>query len=447
MDQNRADGDHDGDPLHWLPDQPDSAWAARIVDAAPVIILILDDDGRIVYFNAYFERLSGWALDEVRGADWVERFIPPRLRAQIGALRQRALAGQRTRGHVNAVLTRSGGEIEVEWHDQCLAGTQGAGHGLVAVGLDVSQRERAVREMQLSEEGYRSVIETMPDGFWVVDLDGRLLEVNDEYCRMSGYARAELVGADIGLVEAIEDAAATAAHIARVEAQGFDRFESLHRRRDGSLWPVEVTVSMNRALRRQFVFVRDLSAIKAAAAERLAAEQAMRHMAFHDALTQLPNRRLLADRIAQARAALARHGGHGGLLFVDLDDFKRVNDRDGHDVGDALLVEVAQRLKGVVRAHDTVARIGGDEFVVMLAQLPAERAAAHAALDDVARKLDLAIAAPARLGGRTVRCRASLGGTLFGARDDLDAILVRADAEMYAAKAARQRAVDPLPPT
>ena len=442
MDRKRADGD----PLHWLTEQPDAALAARIVDAAPVVIVILDGDGRIVYFNGYFERLIGWSLDEVRGADWVERFIPQRLQAEIGELRRRALAGNRNRGHVNPVLTRDGREIEIEWHDQRLSAVHDAHQGLVAVGIDVSQRERAVREMQLSEEGYRSVVEAMPDGFWVVDLDGRLLEVNDEYCRMSGYARAELVGATVGLIEAIEDAAATAAHIARVEVQGFDRFESLHRRHDGSLWPVEITVSMNRALRRQFVFIRDLSAIKAAEAERLAAEQAMRHMAFHDALTQLPNRRLLADRVAQVRAALARNGGHGGLLFVDLDDFKRINDRCGHDAGDALLVEIAQRLKSVVRAHDTVARIGGDEFVVMLAQLPGERSVARAALDDVARKLELAIVAPARLGRHVLHCRASLGGTLFGAHDDLDAILVRADAEMYAAKTARQHAADELPP-
>ncbi len=435
-----------GDTPQWLAAQPDAAWAARIVDAAPVVILILDGDGRIVYFNDYFERLSGWALAEVRGADWIERFIPSRLRSGIAELRRRALDGQPNRGHVNAVLARDGREVEIEWHDQRLGTEHDARQGLVAVGLDVSQRERAMREMQISEEGYRSVVETMPDGFWVVDLDGRLREVNDEYCRMSGYARAELIGAGVSLLEAIEDAAATAAHIARVEAQGFDRFESLHRRRDGSLWPVEVTVSMNRALRRQFVFIRDLSAIKAAEAERLAAEQAMRHMAFHDALTQLPNRRLLADRVAQARAALARDGGHGGLLFVDLNDFKRINDRHGHDAGDELLVEVAQRLKGVVRAHDTVARIGGDEFVVMLAQLPHERAAAGAALDDVARKLEQVIAAPARLGRRVLRCRASLGGTLFGAHDDLDSMLLRADAEMYAAKASAQRAADELPP-
>ncbi|OIQ90992.1 putative diguanylate cyclase YeaP [mine drainage metagenome] len=442
MDRKRADVD----PLHGLTEQPGTALAARIVDAAPVVILILDGDGRIVYFNGHFERLSGWALDEVRGAEWVERFIPQRLRAEIVELRRRVLRGQRNRGHVNPVLTRDGREIEIEWHDQRLSDAQDARQGLVAVGIDVSQRERAVREMQLSEEGYRSVVETMPDGFWVVDLDGRLREVNDEYCRMSGYARAELIGAGIWLVEAIEDADATAAHIARVERQGFDRFESLHRRRDGNLWPVEVTVRMNPALRRQFVFIRDLSAIKAAEAERLAAEQAMRHMAFHDALTQLPNRRLLADRTAQVRAALARDGGHGGLLFVDLDDFKRINDRHGHDAGDALLVEVAKRLKGAVRAHDTVARIGGDEFVVMLAQLPAERAAAGAALDDVAAKLEQAIAAPVRLGRRVLRCRASLGGTLFGAQDDLDAILARADAEMYAAKETRQRAADEMPP-
>ena len=173
-------------------------------------------------------------------------------------------------------------------------------------------------------------------------------------------------------------------------------------------------------------------------------EQQVRHMAFYDPLTQLPNRRMLSERLAQAIHASKRSDSFGAMMFLDLDNFKPLNDQHGHELGDLLLVEVARRLKNSVREVDTVARMGGDEFVVMLAELSASRVESTALARSVAEKIRDALAQPyllalTREGGNSItvehRCSASIGITLFSHRESNQAqILQRSDTAMYQAK-------------
>src|SRR5690606_17986434 len=160
-------------------------------------------------------------------------------------------------------------------------------------------------------------------------------------------------------------------------------------------------------------------------------------LAFYDELTGLPNRRLLRDRLAHALATSRRTQEHGALLFLDLDNFKDLNDTLGHDQGDRLLEQVAQRLAACVRASDTVARLGGDEFVVVLEELDANRTEAAARAESVAQKILDALNEPYTLAGAQHHSTPSLGITLFGARDEkVDELLKQADLAMYQAKAA-----------
>lgn len=178
--------------------------------------------------------------------------------------------------------------------------------------------------------------------------------------------------------------------------------------------------------------------------ERKEIEVQMRDMAFHDALTGLPNRLLLHDRMSQLMAASARGGFYGALMFLDLDDFKPLNDTHGHEVGDQLLKEAADRLTRCVRQMDTVARFGGDEFVVMLGELHADRAQSMAQAHSIAEKIRVLLSAPYLLtisqegqADRLVehRCSASIGVVLFSQGPESQAdILKWADAAMYQAK-------------
>jgi diguanylate cyclase (GGDEF)-like protein len=170
---------------------------------------------------------------------------------------------------------------------------------------------------------------------------------------------------------------------------------------------------------------------------RKRAEQQIRNLAYFDPLTSLPNRRMLMDRLQQAFAVSARHGGHGALFFIDLDHFKALNDSLGHDHGDMLLIEVAKRLLACVRGEDTVARLGGDEFVVMTLALADEPSAAAAQAASVGEKIVSAIGRPCQLGVHAHTVTPSVGVTLFHGRDSsVDEVIKRADVAMYQAKAA-----------
>jgi diguanylate cyclase (GGDEF)-like protein/PAS domain S-box-containing protein len=181
---------------------------------------------------------------------------------------------------------------------------------------------------------------------------------------------------------------------------------------------------------------------------RKQAEEKIHRLAFYDALTALPNRRLLLERLEPALRKAAASGQYGALLFLDLDHFKTLNDTLGHDVGDQLLRSVAHRLLDVVRAGDTVARLGGDEFVVLLEELGEDAPAAMRAVESVAAKLLSRLGQPHHLHGRDLTSTPSIGATLFGrAGGTVEDVLKQADLAMYEAKAGGRhtlRFFDPL---
>ncbi|GEM_PF-250547 len=236
-------------------------------------------------------------------------------------------------------------------------------------------------------------------------------------------------------------------HIATALAQGSHRFEWLHRRADnGRIFAADVLLNAMELDGRPVLqaVVRDIT-------ERKQAEEQVRSLAYYDSLTQLPNRRLLADRLAQAMSRGRREGLGGAVMFLDLDNFKPLNDTHGHAVGDLLLVEVARRLSGCVREMDTVARIGGDEFVVMLTSLSAHRGEAEIQANAVATKILSTLDTPYRLtlnagssAETTVEhhCTVSIGVTLFNGQEaGTEQIIKWADEAMYRAKEAGRNTI------
>ncbi len=160
--------------------------------------------------------------------------------------------------------------------------------------------------------------------------------------------------------------------------------------------------------------------------ERVRADMTVRHLAFHDQLTGLGNRVMLHRDLSAAIAEAERHGDHLGVIFIDLDDFKPVNDRFGHHVGDSVLIEVGRRIVGAVRTYDTVARLGGDEFVVVVPRLSAPED-----LESVSRQVTAAISAPITLASAEICVSASVGLTIYRHGDTAGELLTRADLQMY----------------
>ena len=414
---------------------------------------------------------------------------------------------------------------------------------------DITRLKQSEDVLRKNEELNRSIIHTATDGFWRFDTHGYLLEVNEAYCRMSGYSQEELLTMQVADLEAVETPEQVAVHMCQIIAQGHDRFESRHRRKDGNLFDVAISLNYLPLHGSQFVlFVQDITERKQVEQKlQLAAsvftharegimitatdgtiidvndafsditsysrdevigqnprllssgrherqfyselwqnllekghwygeiwnrrkngevyavmqtisavrdakdnprhylslfsditqikerEQELEHSAHYDPLTSLPNRTLLADRLHQGIAQARRRGNLLGVAFLDLDGFKIINDTYGHEAGDQLLIAVATNMKQTLREGDTLARMGGDEFVAELLDLVDVEASAP-----MLARLLTAAAEPMQYGDLTLQVSASLGVTFYPQAENIDAdqLLRQADQAMYQAKQA-----------
>jgi len=301
------------------------------------------------------------------------------------------------------------------------------GHGLDQLDTEAA-RKKYEQQLAATLQRYHNILETSIDGFWLCDTEGNLIDTNSAYSRRSGYSRDELSHMRIHDLDVIEDGQAIASKIEQIRTHGAVQFETMHRARDGSIWPVEVKTGYLADDNFLFVFLRDLS-------ERKRAEEEIVNLGFYDALTNLPNRRLLHDRLRHAMAASARSTLYGAVLFIDLDHFKTINDTVGHETGDLLLKEVATRLRRLVREEDTIARLGGDEFVAILEELDNDIKCAMGRAAMVAEKLLHAFSQPYFLNDDEYNCTASIGIVMFRDHEIAsDDILKHSDLAMYGAK-------------
>jgi len=312
---------------------------------------------------------------------------------------------------------------------------RGLDDGLVAVMNDVGsqigefvERKRAEVALQDSEKRMRSVLDNVSDGLATIDQAGIIDSGNPAVVKLFGYSEQELVGQQADILIATTHRSAFDNYLQRrlqLDIPVSGAHETMGKRKNGSLFPLEFVVSsMQVGARHLFIAtLRDIS-------ERKAHTDALEYQALHDALTGLPNRSLFGDRLRQALLAARRNQKMFGVLLLDLDRFKDINDALGHDRGDSLLQEVTARLRGVLRATDTIARLGGDEFAVLTPD------AKHP--EDVlgtARKILASLEGPFAIADQMVETGASIGIAMYPVHgDDPSTLLRRADVAMYVAK-------------
>ena len=273
------------------------------------------------------------------------------------------------------------------------------------------------------------------EGMFITDTESVILRINQAFTGITGYTASEAVGQTPRLLNSgRHDAPFFAAMHERLQRDRFWKGEILNRRKNGNIHPEWLTITAvtnERGVLSHYVAtVTDIS-------QRKAAEEEIQRLAFYDPLTQLPNRRLLLDRLQHALASSARTGRMGALLFIDLDNFKVLNDTLGHDQGDLLLKQVAQRLLACVREGDSVARLGGDEFVIVLEDLSTVANEAAAQAESVGEKILAALDGPYDLEEQKYHNTPSIGITLFcGHLNSVDELMKYADLAMYEAKKA-----------
>jgi diguanylate cyclase (GGDEF)-like protein/PAS domain S-box-containing protein len=293
-----------------------------------------------------------------------------------------------------------------------------------------AEHSRAEEQIRIAATAFEA-----QEGIVITNAEQVILRVNRAFTDITGYSADEAIGSTPHLLASgHHDADFFRAMWTRIHTDGFWRGEVWNRRKRGDVYPEWLNITAVRNAQNEVThYVGTMIDIT----ERKTAEQKIEHLAFYDLLTGLPNRRLFVDRLQQTMGGSARSRRMGAILFIDLDNFKVVNDTCGHDVGDRLLVEVAHRLVGCVRDGDTISRLGGDEFIAMLEDLSeyAPDAAAQARL--VANKILDALNQPYAIAGRVHHNTPSIGAALFvGNQESADELLKQADIAMYQAKAA-----------
>ncbi len=389
-------------------------------------------DGYTVDVNLAFLKMFGYDdAEDVRGSPVLDR-IAPQCRAEIEERIRRRTQGEPTEITYETIgLRKNGSQFPLFVSAQRVMLNDGPMSS--AFLIDFTERKQSEMALKESETRFRTIIEQSPIGM-ALGRDGVTTQVNAVYLQMFGYGDlAEVCGQPL-INQIAPQCRAEIEERVRRRIQGLPTeasYETIGLRKDGSQFPLYI--SAKRVVLNDgpmtFAFLIDFT-------ERKAAEESINQLAFYDPLTGLPNRRLLIDRLQHALASGARRGRHGALLFIDLDNFKTLNDSMGHVTGDALLQQVPWRLATCVRDDDTVARFGGDEFVVILEDLSENALEAAAQTEVIGEKVLAELNQPYQLDAHEYHCTASIGATLFNNLQTTDELLKQADIAMYQAKKA-----------
>jgi diguanylate cyclase (GGDEF)-like protein/PAS domain S-box-containing protein len=302
--------------------------------------------------------------------------------------------------------------------------------------LDVAvEKIRLINERALVEQDLRISATAFEarEGMMITDADQLILRVNHAFTHITGYTAEEVIGQSPKMLSSGQhNASFYEAMWERIYREHSWEGEIWNKRKNGEIYPEYLTIT---AVNNQNGLVVNYVATFTDITANKAAEKRIEQLAFYDPLTNLPNRRMLADRLQQALASSFRSGRQGAILFIDLDHFKTINDTLGHAVGDQLLQQVAQRLNACVREGDTVARLGGDEFVVMLEDLNEQAIDSAAQVEVVGAKILTALSQPYLLTKHELNNTPSIGATLFnGTLQSVDDLLKQADIAMYQVK-------------
>jgi diguanylate cyclase (GGDEF)-like protein/PAS domain S-box-containing protein len=389
----------------------------------------VDLHGSFIFTNNAIVRSLGYSRDELSGMNYRHYTPAEDVERVFHAFNEVYRTGEPNRGYTHRMIKKNGNIGYAETSITPIRDGTGNITGFRCVGRDVTERVMLENALELSEERYRTIIDEIRDSYFEVDLAGDFTFVNNATCIDMGYTRHELLGLNYRVVTAEDEQQGIFSVFNKVFTTGEPHrgFAFKVVRKDGTIRYAETSVSL---LKDNTGKATGFRCVGRDATERKLLEHKLSDMAMHDPLTGLANRLLLSDRFQVGQANAQRRGLKMALMSLDLDRFKTVNDTLGHVVGDLLLKGVASRLIGSVRSGDTVARIGGDEFVVLFCDVSSD--------DDIviiAGKLVETFNKPLSCEGHKLDITASIGISVYP--DDgntLETLLKNADTAMYEAK-------------
>lgn len=396
---------------------------AAIMQNSTSAVSLKDASGRYEFVNRRFEELFALQAADVIGKTDAQLF---------GAIQSATLRGNDLDTMRSPEPLERTERIEVAGVDRWLQSTRfqildanGVVRSICTESSDITDKRQALMEQRLAAQ----VFDHAGEAIAVLDQQGLILRVNQSFIRITGFSSEEVLGTSMEqLLSEVQGPDFYGSVVSTVQKEGVWQGEVSSRRKSGDLFPQWLTASrvlMHEhpvAIENYVLMFSDITAIKNS-------QQRVEFIATHDELTGLPNRRLLTDRLKHALSMARRNATKVALLFIDLDNFKKINDGLGHDVGDMLLVQAAQRLDVCLRDSDTLARLGGDEFVAVLERIQLPE------LETIARRIIDTMSASFSIQGQLLFVSASIGISVFPEDgDDSIALLKNADTAMYSAK-------------
>ena len=407
----------------------------RLAEDMPAFYVTFLPDGTLTFVNDAIVKLVNMSKEELVGMNFLD-FLTPADRTMVQAKLAALTPDQPLETH-EQIYQRPREKLAYhQWTNRAFFDSAGRVVYFQSIGQDISERIKAQQELRIAATAFESQV-----GMTITDSNAIILKVNKAFTEITGFGADEAVGQTPRMLSSgRHDIMFYAAMWQSLLLDGTWAGEIWNRRKSGEVYPEWLTITAVKGGSGQTThFVGTFLDITS----RKLAEERIKELAFYDPLTRLPNRRLLLDRLDVALATCNRHQRRGALLFVDLDNFKLINDTVGHHRGDRLLELVALRLTTCVREGDTVARLGGDEFVVMLEDLSEHEIDAATQAEVVGAKIRTALGQAYQIEGADYRSTPSIGITLFGGghHEAIDEPLKRADLAMYQAKSAGRNTV------
>lgn len=402
----------------------------RMSDASPAMIWITDANGKPSFVNQTWLDFVGIDFEQaVSYESWIQ-FVHPDDRDSVFAEYYKNVFDQKPIVTEYRMRRTQGDWRWILDHGVPIYDEKGAFAGYIGSAFDITERKQSEADFRIAATAFES-----QEAMVITDANAVILRVNKTFTESTGYSAEEAVGQNISILKSGRHDRNFYADMWRsLKDTGTWQGEIWDKRKNDQIYPKWLTIT---AVKDEVGVVTHYVGTHIDISDRKAAEDEIKSLAFYDPLTQLPNRRLLLDRLQQALAMHARKQVFGALFFLDLDHFKNLNDTLGHEKGDQLLRQVAERLSSCVREGDTVARLGGDEFVVMLKELSAKGADAAVQAEMVGEKILRTLNETYRFDSYEHHSTSSIGATLF--RDQslgIDELLKQADIAMYQAKAA-----------
>ena len=396
-----------------------------LVDNASDFIVMYDLSGRLTFVNQMFIERFGYSFEAALELS-IYDIVHPDDVADVRAYFLQRKRGERVPGSYQLKATTKAGEVVYMDISASPIVKDGKTVAFQAVARDISERYLAEQRLAESEQRYRSLFYHNPDAVFSLDARGNYLTANPTCEQITGYPIEVIHHTPWSALVVPEDQPRTLRHIARTARGDAQAFEISILRKSGERARLHVT-TLPIIVSGQIVGIYGIAKDET---ERRTLEERLAHQAFHDSLTKLPNRNLFLDRLQHALARAGRNQTMLAVLFLDLDNFKVINDSLGHEVGDQLLIRVAERLSDSMRSDDTAARLGGDEFILLLEEIKSVREA-----EQVAQRIHDVLKAPFNVGHREVYVTSSIGIAISASTGDRpDELLRNADVAMYGAK-------------